>query len=375
MISFLKGIFYDQSNRISKMLKDLASTGISPEIDQQFLETTIEMLYLLQAQLINLTNSGDLEIESIAANNIIKYNTLHESLLSIELFRYLVIINYGEPEEYFKKKIKRIYKETNCLQKQPIITTISNSENYYWALPTYDIIAVPVGEERNLLNLPDIYHEMGHLIYHQHEPYLKGSVEKYIADFYNSEMQRVISEQRSESLIPIFRTKSDNWISSWIMEFTCDFIATYLTGPAYAWTNLKLTTLSCGNDEVYVDSETHPSDEARMRGIFFVLNRTGHSAEVIEIEKSWNQFLKATRNPLPPNYQYFFPQHIIEELARTVITGCENIGLADYNAQVISHTNPVSKILNDAWKELFIRPDTFGSWELQKIDEITDGFV
>ena len=33
------------------------------------------------------------------------------------------------------KKKNRIFTEINCLQKQPIVTTISNSENYYWALP------------------------------------------------------------------------------------------------------------------------------------------------------------------------------------------------------------------------------------------------
>ena len=370
MILFVKGIFYDQSNRIAKMLSDLASPDINSEMDRPFLEKTVQMLEDLNAEIQVLTNSGDLDIDALTPYNIIRYNTFHERLLMIELFRYLVIINYGKPEEYFKRKINRIYTEINCLQKQPIVTTISNSENYYWALPTYDIIAVPTGEERNLLNLPDLYHEMGHLIYNQYEAYLKGNVEVNINKYYNDEIQRVHTEQRDPKLIPVYLEKNLRWINGWIMEFTCDFIATYLVGPAYAWTNLKLTTLSSGKDRIYEDSPSHPSDEARMRAIFFMLKTIGHTTEVAQIESSWQEFLTATNNPIPANYDYVFPQHLIKELAMNVFTGCQTIDLRMYSDQVTKFSNPISKILNDAWHELFNNPMTFHKWEEERIKEI-----
>lgn len=370
MILFVKGIFYDQSNRIRKMLDDLRSDDISREMDRDFLHRTIEMLEDLDREIQDLIDSGDLDIDLLSANNIIKYNTCHESMVSIELFRYLIIINYGEPEEYFKKKIGRIYREINCLQKQPIVTTISNSENYYWALPSYDIIAVPAKEEKNLLNLPDIYHEMGHLIYNQHEFYLKGNVENLINDFYQNEIQRVITEQRSVGLISFFREKSSNWMNSWVMEFTCDFIATYLVGPAYAWTNLKLSTLSSGNDTIFLDSPSHPSDESRMRGIFYILRTLGYADQVDSIEQSWNQFLSVTSNPRPANYNYIFPQHVIVALANNVIAGCQAIDLRDYTEQVRVYHNPISKILNDSWALLFQDPAAFNDWEKERIEEI-----
>lgn len=370
MISFVKGIFYDQSNRITKMLSDLTSPQINGEIDKAFLDKTIQMLEDLNAEIQSLTNSGDLDIDALAPYNIIRYNTFHERLLTIELFRYLVIINYGSPEKYFKKKISRIYTEVNCMQKQPIVTTISNSQDYYWALPSYDVIAVPRGEERNLLNLPDLYHEMGHLVYNQHEVYLKGGIEPVINLYFNDEMQRVLTEQRDPKLIPFFREKNQRWISGWIMEFTCDFIATYLVGPAYAWTNMKLTTLSSSNDRVYKDIPSHPSDEARMRGIFYMLEKMGHNQEVIQLKKSWQEFLTATNNPIPANYNYIFPQHIIEQLADNVLAGCQAIDLTIYNDQIKKFGNPISKILNDAWHELFNNPNGFKQWEEERINEI-----
>jgi hypothetical protein len=370
MISFVKGIFYDQANRISKMLLDLTSSSINKEIDKDFLDRTVEMLQELNADIQLLVNSGDLDIDALASYNIIKYNTFHERLLTIELFRYLVIINYGQPEEYFKKKVNRIYKEINCLQKQPIITTISNSENYYWALPTYDIIAVPTGEERNLLNLPDLYHEMGHLIYNQYDSYLVGGITNKINQFYQDEIQAVVNDQRDPKLITFYRDKNARWINGWIMEFTCDFIATYLVGPAYAWTNLKLTTLSSGKDRVFMDSQSHPSDEARMRGIFYMLRLMGHTKEVEQIETSWQEFLNATNNPIPVQYDRVFPTPIIEQLAKNAFDGCMSIDLRIYNDQVTKFTNPISKILNDAWLELFNNPDGFHAWEEVRIKEI-----
>jgi hypothetical protein len=370
MIDFVKGIFQDQLTRASKMLDGLASPQISKEVDTDFLSRTIQMLTDLSIEIEQLIDSGDLEIESLASNNIIRHNTFHERLLTIELFRYLVIVNYGKPEEYFKKKINRIYKEINCLQKQPIITTISNSENYYWALPTYHIIAVPAGEEKNLLNLPDLFHEMGHLIYNQYEVYLKGSIEKAIEKFYAAEAQRVLLEQRPADLIAFYREKHARWVSSWIMEFTCDLIATYLVGPAYAWTNLKLTTLSSGKNRVYHDSISHPSDEARMRAVFYMLAKMGHTQELARIEDSWQKFLNTTNNPIQSNYDYIFPQAIIKELADTVFDGCKAIDLLIYSDQVALYGTPIAKILNDAWDIVLNNPKDFKTWESQRIEEI-----
>ncbi|PUZ30551.1 hypothetical protein GA0116948_101602 [Chitinophaga costaii] len=370
MIQFIKGIFYDQLTRGAKMMEALQSPSLSNEIDADFLSKTLQMLGDLITDIEELINSGDLDIESLSSNNIIKYNTFYERLLTIELFRYLVIVNYGRPEEYFKKKISRIYKEINCLQKQPIVTTISNSENYYWALPSYDIIAVPTGEEKNLLNLPDLFHEMGHLVYNQYEIYLKGNFEQSLNRFYESESQRVFYEQRSTSLINFYREKHAWWLSSWIMEFTCDLIATYLVGPAFAWTNLKLTTLSSGKNLVFQESASHPSDEARMRAIFYMLTKMGHTKEVKEIKENWDKFVKTTNNNVPSHYNYIFPQPLIEELADCVYTGCTNIDLTIYGEQLKLYEEPISKILNDAWNTLLTSPDGFKEWEKGKIEQI-----
>lgn len=371
MIEFVRGIFYDQIIRGSKMLDELHSPPIrSKPIDAGFLKTTIQMLNNLCDEIQRVIDSGDLDIESLAPNNIIKYNTFHETLLKIELFRFAVIVNYDSPEEYFKKKIEQIYKEVNCLQTTPIVTTISNSESYYWALPLYDLIAVPSGEEKNLLNLPDLFHEMGHLIYNQYQMFLKGKIETDLIAFYNKQIQLVNLQQRSTEIAKFLQDKKQRWIGSWVMEFTCDLIATYLVGPAYAWTNLKLTTLSSGKNRVYIDSPSHPSDEARMRAIFYMLSKMGHTSELKDIELSWKKFLAATNNPVPANYHYIFPKELIERLADAVLAGCKVIRLYSYSEQISKFGTPISKTLNDAWSQIFNDPNDYQTWEKQRIAEL-----
>jgi len=372
MKQFLKGIFVDQANAALKMLARLKADGINPEMDKPFLARTIQLLEQLHRDITKLIQSGDLDIPSLESSTIVKYNTFTERLQTIELFRYLVIINYGEPEKYFKKKVTRIYKEINCLQSEPIITTISNSESYYWALPSYNIIAVPAGEEKNLLNLPDLYHEIGHLIDKQHRADFRDVFLPTLDSFYRDEEQRIVDEQRDPKLISFYREKHASWLNGWIMEFTCDFIATYLVGPAYAYTNLKISTLSSGKDRIYADFPSHPSDEARMRAIFYMLEQLEFTKEVKEVDKLWQAFLLNTKNPVPANYAYIFPQPLIEALCQSVLKACQKIDLRTYPDQLKKFDIPISKILNDAWIEVLGNSDDYKDWEEKRIQAISN---
>jgi len=370
MTLFFKGIFADQANAIQKMLSRLKGNTIHKDMDKDFLFRTIQMLDALHADIAKLSQSGDLAIPLLTSSNIVKYNTFMERLQTIELFRYLPIINYGDPEIYFKKKISRIYQEINCLQKEPLITTISNSDSYYWALPSYNIIAVPAGEEKNLLNLPDLYHEIGHLIEMQYRSEFRNNFLPVLDGFYRDEEQRVVDEQRAPGLVAFYREKRVNWINGWIMEFTCDFIATFLVGPAYAYTNLKICTLSSGKDRIYADFPSHPSDEARMRAIFYMLHQLGFDKEIGEIDGLWQEFLRHVNNPVPTNYAYIFPQKLIEALGQTVLKACQTVDLRSYPDQLTKFNPPISRILNDAWVEVLANDDQYKTWEEQRIGEI-----
>ena len=154
------------------------------------------------------------------------------------------------------------------------------------------------------------------------------------------------------------------------MEFTCDFIATFLVGPAYAYTNLKICTLSSGKDRIYADFPSHPSDEARMRAIFYMLHQLGFDKEVGEINDLWQEFLRHVNNPMSTNYTYIFPQKLIEALGQTVLKACQKVDLRSYPEQLKKFNPPISRILNDAWVQVLGNTTEYKTWEEQRIAEI-----
>lgn len=376
MIAFIKGITHDLSGRIQKMIDDLTNKSDTTEIKIEFFEKTVQLLQKLNHDAALFLASPNINHEEFLPNNLSKFNKLNERFLAIELYRYHVIINYGENEKYFNSLIHRIYSEIQCDQSPPIVSGISNNDSYYWVYPTYDIIAVPFGEDKNLLNLPDLYHEIGHLIHGQYASFLKGSIDSSIRDFFQQEILNIDLENRGAKGKGILKDAFESWKESWTEEFICDLIGTYLTGPSYAWTNLKIAAISSNSGTaekgIYSTTSNHPSDESRMYAIFSMIRMMGFNEEIKEQVSEWKSFESISVNVKPPLYATVLPHEIIDELVANVYTACGNIGLLSYSQQLEAHETPISKILNEAWSKNLEHPETFVAWENEKVNQIHD---
>lgn len=370
MISFIKGLYFDLDCRVQRMMTQLKSKQHHPDIQKSFVPKTIEYLEELDSLLQVKMNGVDLDIDILANNNLYEFNELNEFFQTIELYRFEVIANFDAPEIYFNRKVARIYSEIKHLSIPPIIATISNSENYYWAHPVFEIIALPFGEENNLLNLPDLYHEIGHLICKQYPNIVDAKFLPALHSYFRAEIDRSYDEKTHEHYVPFFSAKQKRWEEYWIEEFTCDMIATYLCGPAFAWANMKMSALSNSNNAIYADSPSHPSDESRMRAVFMMLNKTGFAYACGEITASWEQFLTHTNNPKQPDYKFIFPDHLLQQLTEIVFDYCKGIDLATYQEQIDAYKTPISKIVNDAWVELHNQPFEFERIQREMIDGI-----
>ncbi|MBL7894840.1 MAG: hypothetical protein JNK50_06085 [Bacteroidia bacterium] len=353
------------------MIDALNSKTHHPDIQKSFVPKTLEYLDTLKSHLNIILQSGDLDIDILANNNLYQFNELNEAFQTIELYRYEVIENYDGPEIYFSKKIARIYNEIRNLSIPPIITTISNSENYYWAHPVFEIIAVPYGEENNLLNLPDLFHEIGHLICKQYPNIVDSKFVPSLDKYFKDEIDRSYDEKTHEHYVPFYTEKLSKWKDYWIEEFTCDLIATFLCGPAFANANMKMSALSNGSSAIYADSPSHPSDEARMRAVFLMLDKLGFNNECAKIKADWELFLHHTNNPKHPDYKFIFPNDLLAELTEIVYDYCVGIDLASYNEQLKNHKEPISKHINDAWNLLHSKPKEFEDWQKKIIDQIS----
>lgn len=371
MTHFLQGLFRDQLCRVTATLEEMRTNRANPNVPRFFVDKTLSLLTSLKVDIEALIDSGDLLIDEpvIRATNIADYNKHDTRFKEIEAYRCQVILRYGDRESQFSKVLERIYNELDIHQEPPIVTFVSDSEDYYWAFPTHDIIAVPAGEERHLLNLPDLYHEIGHYIYDQFSTILIRSIRDDVTLHFDREIS-IAHDQGMAKLESDLLEKKNRWLSGWIEEYVCDMIGSYTTGPAYAWTNFKISSIVSKEKNIYTDSIVHPSDESRMHAIRSILYREGLADELVRLNADWEIYADSPVNVKPLSYASFFPERLIDQLAHWVWQGCRDIGLRSYFNQQSVHRRPVSVILNEAWEVLRIDSIGYAAWECNQIQQI-----
>jgi len=363
MIKLIKGLYISLDDRLDKMLKHLETIdGISGPAGV-FSAYTVQSLYSLKERVKGIMDEGLIGWDEFAHNSLVQYSLINEEFLEIESFRYVPLSRYRRSAEgYFEWVIQKIYNEFGSDQPVPFISTTSNSDAYYWAYPKYNMIVLPHDEEKYLLCLPDLYHEIGHLIFHQYGKFLVGDCLSAIRENYTKHTPTIGAGLMHEAV--------DRWESSWLEEFSCDMMATYLVGPAYAWEHLKVSATQRGdnNSTKLKLNVHHPPNEARMRAIFKMLELTGYSQTLDIIKKPWEEYLAIAHKIKPTFYPIILSDELINLLAKNVLNGCKNIRLISYEEQLMKSTLPVSKIINDAWDYMRRYPEGFSKWEKGQIE-------
>jgi len=377
MTYYILALVNDLRNKVSIMLdmidkhqihKDLLVDDYAPWIRGKLVN--------ISDTLSNMLEDKDLMNPDLIVNYLETYKGLSEEVQLIESFPLPVILKYSPSEHYFHKLIALLVEQIEYPLLSPVVSTIST--DYYWTHISYRLIAVPLCEEHLLLNIPDLFHEIGHLLKDAYSSAMEGNFKKYLTDYISNEKKRIIDENRSDQYLGILDEIKRKWDEDWTNEFIGDMIATYLVGPAYAWTNLRLCTNSLSSDNVFWPSiekfrETmHPSDEARMRGIYQMLRQFDFGSQIEEIDNKWQQYIQISGYDKPIDYNYFYPNDLLDNLAKNVFTGCQNVGLVSYAEQIEGNEINIVRLLNDAWNEFNNAPLNYPSWERKQIRKLRE---
>lgn len=374
MNSFIKALYADLLHRIDVVVSDIKGIPHHRDIKDRFIDDTLNQFSIIRDELQNALDIGVLEIDVFTSNNLFSYNRLHREFNAIHSYRYLAIKNYRDPEIFFFQLITQIYSEHRINALPPIVSTISNHDYYYWAVPYFEIIALPSGEEHSLLNLPDMYHEIGHLLHAM----FHGKSCEVSADIINKHFAKEIVRVVDEGLGLHYKEKliiaQYLWKESWIEEFTCDLIGTYMTGPAYAWTNLKLLSAGHGSTKIFEYSESHPADEARMRIIILMLEKLGLTEDNNKIKKAWDIFLKDTVGFQSNEYPLLYPQKLLNQIVDEFITFYQNADLASFPELVQKDAKSIAQLLNNAWNNAQSNPLDYYSYEIDSINDLRNNY-
>jgi hypothetical protein len=371
METFLTGLFWDQRCRVEAMLTHLPAGDDAAALPPTFLHETREMLLSLTQNIDNLLAKRELGFPDLRIKHVKSYSRWSERLTIAE-FRCMVIDRFGTREKSFGRVLSRIYTEIGLTQPLPMVSFISNPEDYYWAHCLLGLIGAPIEEERHLINWPDLYHEIGHFIFHEYGEFLlgQGKIKGLVEDHFRSHIERAKETGRRKAA-DAWREKQRQWRDHWLMEFTCDLIATYLTGRAYAWSNFRISSIISEAQNIYSSHSLHPPNEARMRAIFLMLNRCGWTeTEIAPLRQPWDTHANSGLNPIPTNYRHHTPDHILDELVNCVYDECVAIGLCSYHQQLTRPTQPVAGLLDEAWQTLLTNPTRYGIWEADQIRQL-----
>jgi len=373
MNSLMKSLYVDLHNRLKKMIDILEARNMQSPAASDFKKQTIVTLSEIKGK-INITiESGILEETYFIPNLLTKFGILKQMFIEVELFQYLPILKYDERAEgYFQKIIQEIYREIKTAQKAPLVCTISNSDSYYWVYSNSKVIALPQGEENHLLNLSDLYHEIGHLLFEPYDSIITDPFSKEMKQYYQN-IKKGLKAKEKLAVNKIIRSTEEHWMNSWIEEISCDLIATYLVGTAYAWSNMKITVPESGTNKMYSSHNSfqqHPPHETRMRCILAMLHKTNFNVDLVEINKTWEDLLKNSHRSKHKTYDLMFPDELINLLTTIVFGVCQDDLLLSYPQQLEKNTAPISKIINDAWKMILRDPINYSAWEFNQIENL-----
>ena len=185
---------------------------------------------------------------------------------------------------FLSRLIARICSEIAFPLPSPTASHIS--QDYFHIYPGFRLLCVPLLESLILLHLPDLYHELCHLLHHG--PHIDlPELETYHAAYLRSQFEMVKHDRRETVAAERLRKPAGirdqlelwmtSWSKYWMQEFFCDLFAVSTAGPAFAWSHYHLCVVRGGDpfETPLLSVTTHPADDARMRAALLMLTALG----------------------------------------------------------------------------------------------------
>jgi len=261
-------------------------------------------------------------------------------------------------DRFLTRLVAAMCDEFNFPHAKPLCSAITTQ--YYCILPRMDLILVPHSEPDHLLGLPDVYHELGHLLFRDTAVLiekLRACAQKHFQD----EIVRAERKAWPAASIDALRAYSLRWSESWVVEFGCDLLATYVCGPAFGWTNTRLCARL--SPEFFETTASHPSDAARTIAIRFMLQNQGYLKEARQIDLQWEALQQTSGQTEPQVFRLAFPNDLLAGIVTVVVEYCKSVGILAFDR----YSMPVAALLNDAWERFVEAPSIFREWEAAQI--------
>ena len=370
MEAFLRGVLRDLDRRSTVLRTRLAAVTGEPDLQAHSL-AGYQRAESLRREVLALLADPSLGTPALLSNHLRAVQALERNATLVECYFLPFVERYGELDRQLTRLCHRLTTQIRWPLPPPLVLAFSNQ--YYWTLAPFNLISAPATAGASLLRLPDLCHELGHLLQEHHQAALIGDFVVELADYVDHERRRAAAGPGGPRPSYLYDELFAQWRDAWLVEFVADLVATYLAGPAFGWQHSRLCfgegqTL---HQPALGQAATHPAEEARLRGVLALLRLMG-SAEGPAIQALWDRYLELRGEAEPADYDLCYPRPLLNSLAQHVIDGCQTLGLRGFreppDPQAIGPDIP--RLLGTAWRKFSQDADNYPAWERARLDEL-----
>lgn len=326
-------------------------------------------------RLRSLLDDPDMQLLKNQAERLRRFKRAVADMDLLETVGIAALSRANDEDQRLNRLIDRITGEIQYPLLPPVVTSLS--QQYFGTYSHLNLICVPLTEGRFLLHLPDLYHELAHLLVTELEDPVVEPFQRSLDDAVHAVLGNIAEElikqdrrRGPEQLTFFLRCWEHAWVKFWAVEFFCDLFAVYTLGPAFAWANLHLSAKRGANPFAVptLVPTSHPADDARMTAMLHGLTLIGFSAEAGLIQERWQELIAVSGFQPEPEFRRCFPEDILKGLSQRAYEGTLALGCR------IAHPgiqDPVHSILSRAWTEFWRDPAGYTAWEESAVKCLT----
>lgn len=287
-------------------------------------------------------------------------------VFNVEAGPVTAIKHFEEDDGDITRVVARMCREIGYPYPPPLCVALSSQ--YYWALPSADLVFVPCSEPFHLLSLADLYHELAHFILEREKARLLAPLLVIIDGYFQRQLREAQQNAWPVESVNRIRERKAWWERSWVEEFAADMFAAFWAGPAFGWCNLRLCTNQ--SVELFLGADVHPADDARHAGIGSMLRLTGNDTAAARIDSRWSELVALSGQRPPAEYDLTYPKELMDQVASAVFTVARDMGMTAWSPAPAGGDFHVGRMLNEAWDSFFADPTAFATFEKQQVEAI-----